>query len=127
VGAPPDGCSDLNEEVYMIVPPGFTVVSPNKVCRLRKSLYGLRQAPQQWFAKLSSKLEEYGFVSSYADYSLFTYRKGDIFLGLLVYIDDIILPGNNSKACADFKCYLNNYFLIKDLGPLKYFLGIEAA
>ena len=76
---------------------------------------------------MSSKLEEYGFVRSYADYSMFTYRKGDTFLGLLVYVDDIILAGSHSKACADFKCYLNNCFRIKDLGPLKYFLGVEVA
>jgi len=118
---------DLDEEVYMRLPPGFTTVSPNKVCRLRKSFYGLRQAPRQWFAKLSSKLGEYGFVRSYADYSLFTYRKGKIFLALLVYVDDIILAGNDSQACKGFKEYLNSYFRIKDLGPLKYFLGIEVA
>ena len=54
---------DLQEEVYMTLPPGFTCSTPTKVCCLQKSLYGLRQAPQQWFAKLSSKLREYGFVT----------------------------------------------------------------
>lgn len=118
---------DLEEEVYMKLPPGFTSISSHKVCCLRKCLYGLRQAPRQWFAKLSSNLEVYGFVRSYADYSLFTYRKGSVFLGLLVYVDDIILTGNDSLACQQFKDYLNTCFQIKDLGPLKYFLGIEVA
>jgi len=75
-------------------PLGFTTTFPNKVCKLRKSLYGLRQAPHQWFAKLSCTLCYYGFVRSYADYSLFTYRKGTTFMALLVYVDDIILAGN---------------------------------
>ena len=66
---------DLNEEVYMTVPLGFKAVFPNKVCRLRKSLYGLRQAPRQWFAKLSLKLEECGFTRSYADYYCLLTRK----------------------------------------------------
>ena len=118
---------DLEEEVYMKLPPGFTSSAPSKVCRLRKSLYGLRQAPRQWFAKFSNKLEAYGFVRSYANYSLFTYRKGNIFLGLLLYVDDIILAGNDNLACQQFKEYLNTCFWITDLGPLKYFLGIEVA
>jgi len=63
---------------------------------MKKSLYRLRQAPRQWFAKLSSKLCEYGFVRSYADYSLFVYQKGDIFMALLVYVDDIILASNDT-------------------------------
>ena len=118
---------DLDEEVYMRLPPDFTTISPNKVCPLRKSLHGLRQAPHQWFAKLSSKLGEYEFVRSYADYSLFTHRKGKIFLTLLVYVDDVILASNDSQACKEFKGYLNSCLCIKDLGPLKYFLGIEVA
>ena len=118
---------DLEEEVFMRLPPGFSSSSPTKVCKLRKSLYGLRQAPRQWFAKLSSTLTAYGFVRSYADYSFLTYRKGKVFLALLVYVDDIILAGNDSQACAELKAYLNNCFRIKDLGPLKYFLGIEVA
>jgi len=118
---------DLEEEVYMHMPPGFSSSSPTKVCRLCKSLYGLHQAPRQWFAKLSTTLARYGFVRSYADYSLFTYRKGKVFLALLVYVDDIILAGNDPQACSVFKTYLNNCFRIKDLGPLKYFLGIEVA
>ena len=75
--------------------PGFSSNSPTKVCKLRKSLHGLRQAPHQRFAKLSSTLTTYGFMRSYADYSLFTYRKGSIFLALLVYVDDNILTGND--------------------------------
>ena len=69
----------------------------------------------------------YGFAKSYADYSLVTYRKGDNFMQLLVYVDDLILTGNSSVACSKFKEYLNSCFQIKDLGPLKYFLGIEVA
>ena len=118
---------DLEEEVYMTLPPGFKTTTPNKVCRLQKSLYGLKHAPRQWFAKLSSKLLEYGFVRSYADYSLFNYQKGDTFMALLVYVDDLVLTGNDRELCAQFKVYLNNCFRIKDLGPLKYFLGIEVA
>jgi len=61
---------DLDEEVFIRMPPGFRSFDPRKVCRLCKSLYGLRQAPWQWFSKLSSKLLEYWFVQSYTDYSL---------------------------------------------------------
>jgi len=109
------------------MPPGFASPGPAKVCKLQKSLYGLHQAPRQWFAKLSSKLCAYGFVRSYANYSLFVDQKGKVFLALLVYVDDIILAGNDAKACTEFKSYLHTCFSIKDLGPLKYFLGIEVA
>jgi len=118
---------DLKEEVYMKLPLGFKCNDEAKVCHLKKSLYGLRQAPRQWFAKLSSKLCEHEFARSYADYSLFTYSKDDIFMSVLVYIDDIVLAGNNYMASKKFKDYLNTCFSIKNLGPLKYFLGIEVA
>ena len=63
---------DLVETIYMRPPPGFYPSQLGLVCRLRKSLYGLKQAPRCWFAKLGEALREYGFVQSYADYSLFT-------------------------------------------------------
>ena len=78
-------------------------------------------------SKLSSKLLKYGFVRSYANYSLFTYKKGGKFMALLVYIDDLVLAGNDSHTCLQFKAYLNDCFHIEDLGPLKDFLGIEVA
>ncbi|KAK3032290.1 hypothetical protein RJ639_036247 [Escallonia herrerae] len=84
-------------------------------------------SPRNWFAKLSTALRSYGFLQSHTDHTLFTYRKGDVFLSVLVYVDDLILVGNNSTACSSFKKYLNDCFKLKDLGPLKYFLGIEAA
>ena len=77
--------------------------------------------------KLSSMLLAYEFIRSYADCSLFTYTKGDKFMALLVYIDDLLLTGNDDDLCAEFKAYLNRCFRIKDLCPLKYFLGIEVA
>jgi len=56
---------DLDKEVFMTLPPGFRTSTPNKVCKLSKSLYGLKLAPRQWFAKLSSKLLEYGYIRSW--------------------------------------------------------------
>ncbi|KAJ3687146.1 hypothetical protein LUZ61_016310 [Rhynchospora tenuis] len=118
---------DLHEEVYMRLPPGFSSQHPGKVCRLRKSLYGLRQAPRMWFSKLTTALQAYGFIQSYADYSLFTLEKKDISLAILVYVDDLVIAGNNSKAIDQFKQYLSSTFYMKDLGALKYFLEIEIA
>ena len=118
---------DLEEEVYMCLPPGFTHEDPRKVCRLRKAIYGLNQAPRCWFAKLSKALIEFGFVQSYSDYSLFTYTKGTKEVRVLVYVDDLVLASNDLGLLEKFKTYLGDCFRMKDLGKLKYFLGIEVA
>lgn len=102
----------------MRLPPSFRANDPKKVCRLKRSLYGLCLAPRQWFAKLSSKLSKFGFVRTYADYSLFVYQQQDVFMALLVYVDDIVLASNNAVASQKFKAYLHACFSIKDLGPL---------
>ncbi|CAM8987645.1 unnamed protein product [Rhodiola kirilowii] len=87
----------LEEEVYMKLPPGFYKKdkAAGKVCKLVKSIYGLKQASRQWFAKFSNSLVEFGFTSSMNDYSLFTLKRGHIFLILLVYVDDVIITGNS--------------------------------
>lgn len=118
---------DLDEEVYMRPPPGFKPSRPDTVCRLRKSLYGLRQASRNWYSKFASALITYGFCQSDSDHSLFTYFVGPISLVVLLYVDDIVLASNNRAACDDFKSYLAHLFRIKDLGRLRYFLGIEIA
>lgn len=70
----------------------------------------------------------YGFVQSHADNSLFVRNRGDVFfLALLVYVDDIVIATNNEKEATDFKTLLNSNFCLKDLGDLRYFLGIEVA
>ena len=117
---------DLHEEVYMTIPQGYPKpTSPNSVCRLKKSLYGLKQANRQWFNKLTTFLLTYGFTQSYADTSLFTLTKDGSFTALLVYVDDIILAGNTQSVINNIKQQLDNTFNIKDLGPLHYYLGIE--
>ncbi|KAJ4765650.1 Retroelement pol polyprotein-like [Rhynchospora pubera] len=118
---------DLNEEVYMRLPPGFAHSQPVKVCRLRKSIYGLKHAPRMWFSKLTAALETYGFVQSKADYSLFTCHKGKSFIAILIYVDDLVIAGSDSNAVHAFKRYMSEVFHLKDLGTLKYFLGIEIA
>ncbi|GJT55037.1 ribonuclease H-like domain-containing protein [Tanacetum coccineum] len=88
---------DLDEDVYMRPPEGY-FPSGNKVCKLKKSLYGLKHAPRQWNAKLTSTLIENGFNQSKSDYSLFTKSDKGIFLALLVYADDIIITGYLSES-----------------------------
>ena len=88
-------------------------------------MYGLKQDPRCWFAKLVSALKGYRFLQSYADYSLFTFTHGSVQMNVLVYVNDLIISGNDFVALTVFKSYLSDCFKMKDLGPLKYFLGIE--
>ncbi|PNX74277.1 retrovirus-related Pol polyprotein from transposon TNT 1-94 [Trifolium pratense] len=119
---------DLNEEVYMSLPPGYSsAIGSNKVCRLHKSLYGLKQASRQWYSKLSSALISFGYKQSVSDHSLYIKSTDSEFTALLVYVDDIVLAGNSSKEIQAVKHFLDQKFKIKDLGKLRYFLGFEIA
>jgi hypothetical protein len=84
---------DLNEEVYMKPPPGLQLPHPDMVCKLQRSLYGLKQASRQWNTKLTETLIHSGFTQSKADYSLFTKNTTTGFTVVLVYVDDLVLGG----------------------------------
>jgi len=109
----------------MTPPSGLKLPKQGQVCRLTKSLYGLKQASRQWFAKLSSFLLNLGFAQSNSNYSLFIHKTSSTFTALLVYVDDIILSGNSMEIINKTKGTLHQTFRIKDLGKLKYFLGFE--
>jgi len=121
---------DLSEEIYMTFPPDINTDSQNnstRVCRLTKSLYGLKQASKPWNEKLISFLKTLGFKQSKADNSLFIKNIKTSITVLLVYVDDIILAGDDIKDIVDIKEALNATFRIKDLGQLKFFLSLEIA
>ena len=118
---------DLYKEVYMLPPPGCgSKGEPDLVCKLTKSLYGLKQANRQWFSKLSTTIINHGFTQS-SDYSMFTRVHNDVIIVILVYVDDILVASNNLEAISKFKQFLHDQFKLKDLGPLKYSLGLKVA
>ncbi|KAJ0610987.1 putative RNA-directed DNA polymerase [Helianthus annuus] len=117
---------NLQETVYMQQPQGFVDPHyPDHVCLLRRSLYGLKQAPRAWFERLCSALGSLGFYGSKTDPSLFIYSHHGTLLYMLVYVDDIILTGNNDRAIDQVVKRLGATFSLQDMGPLSYFLGVE--
>jgi len=86
---------DLQEDVYMLVPSGITLSKPNQVCKLIKSLYGLKQASRKWNEKLTSLLVLHHYTQSTSDHSLFIKKTDTSFTVLLVYVDDVIIVGNS--------------------------------
>ncbi|KAJ9709547.1 hypothetical protein PVL29_001161 [Vitis rotundifolia] len=120
---------DLAEEVYMEQPPGFVAQGESGlVCRLRRSLYGLKQSPRAWFGRFSSVVQEFGMLRSTADHSIF-YHHNSLrqCIYLVVYVDDIVITGSDQDGIQKLKQHLFTHFQTKDLGKLKYFLGIEIA
>jgi hypothetical protein len=115
---------ELTEEVYMKPPPGYAH-SPHQVCRLRRALYGLKQAPRAWFSKFSTTIGDFGFTSCPHDSALFIRKTEHGTIILLLYVDDMIITGDDVTGISSFKEYLCRSFEMKDLGSPSYFLGIE--
>ncbi|RVW69268.1 Copia protein [Vitis vinifera] len=120
---------DLEEEVYMEIPPGFEEsMAKNQVCKLQKSLYGLKQSPRAWFDRFTKAVLKLGYKQGQADHTLFVKKShaGKMAI-LIVYVDDIILSGNDMEELQNLTKYLSEEFEVKDLGNLKYFLGMVVA
>lgn len=117
----------LTYEVYMSQPPGFVDVDrPHHVCRLHKALYGLKQAPRAWYVELQTYLLSTGFTNSVSDTSLFILHKGKSVVYILVYVDDILVTGNDTNVIQQMLNSFANRFSVKDHEELHYFFGIEA-
>lgn len=117
----------LTEDVYMSQPPGYIDKDrPNHVCHLKKALYGLKQAPRAWYMELRNFLQSVGFKNSVADTSLFILKKGNSYVYMLIYVDDILVTGSDSGLIQETLTALANRFSVKDHEELSYFLGIEA-
>ncbi|KAL3523814.1 hypothetical protein ACH5RR_016648 [Cinchona calisaya] len=111
----------------MQLPLRYLCTDDKRVCRLRCSLYGLKEASPKWFAKFSTAILQFGFKQSKPDNFLFIYQLGTSFAAILVYVDDVIVATNDSSKLETLKSYLASWLPIKYLGSLKYFLDLEVA
>lgn len=117
---------EIEEEVYVSQPEGFVKKGKEHlVYRLIKALYGLRQGPRAWYAKLNKCLEELGFGRCPYDHAVYTKKIDGETLIIAVYVDDLLITGTSKAAISWFKAQMSNKFEMSDLGLLSHYLGIE--
>ncbi|KAL1549825.1 Beta-galactosidase 8 [Salvia divinorum] len=117
---------EKDKEVYMEVPPGsLKDFGEGQVCKLKKTLYGLKQSPRIWFGRFCQAMAKHGYKQSHSDHTLFIKKKYDKVTCLIIYVDDMIITGDDKEEIKNLKENLSKEFEMKDLGVLKYFLGIE--
>jgi hypothetical protein len=112
----------------MDIPPGFTSSSgTGVVSKFERALYGLKQSPRAWFGRFSLAMRRYGFVQSNADHTLFLKHRQKRLTALIIFVDDMIITGDDTEEMSKLQEQLSAEFEMKNLGGLKYFLGIEVA
>ena len=119
---------DLEEEVYIDLPPSFDKErKEGKVCKLKKSLYGLKTVASTWFERFTKAILQQGYKQAQTDHTLFFRQKDGKIIILIVYVDDITPTGNDYAEMVEMKKRLAVEFEVKDLESLRYFLGMEVA
>eukprot|EP00171_Calliarthron_tuberculosum_P022031 IDg22031t1 len=118
---------DLDEEVYMEVPAGFRDPKrPNSVCKLLKAIYGLKQAPKQWYAKINSFLvDELNFQGCKSEPCLYLKHEANAMLAIILYVDDLLIAGSKDFDIIKIKEEFKSRFQMKDLGSASEFVGIQ--
>ncbi|KAK8535581.1 hypothetical protein V6N12_057097 [Hibiscus sabdariffa] len=116
----------LEEDVYMTQPEGF--VAPEdarKVCKLQRSIYGLKQASRSWNLRFNEAIQEFGFIRNEDEPCVYKKFSGSIVSFLVLYVDDILIIGNDIPTLQSIKTWLSSCFSMKDLGEAAYILGVK--
>ncbi|GJT63110.1 putative RNA-directed DNA polymerase [Tanacetum coccineum] len=116
----------LEEEIYMEQPEGFIDPNhPSKVCKLQRSIYGLKQASRSWNKRFDEEIKKFGFHQNLDEPCVYQKASGSNVIFLILYVDDIILMGNHIPSLQEVKDYLGKCFSMKDLGEAAFILGIK--
>ena len=118
---------DLEEEIYITQPEGYKVAGKEDwVCKLKKSLYGLKQSPRQWYKRFDSFMRGQKYIRSKYDHCVYLRKLQDgSFIYLLLYVDDMLIVSKSRTEIDKMKAQLNQEFEMKDLGEAKKILGME--
>ena len=107
-------------------PHGFIVKGKNElVCKLKKSVYGLKKSPRMWYQKFDTYILGLGFVRGKDDHCVYSKQVGDHFINIVLYVDDIFFIGNNKYVIKEVNSQLSSKFDTKDIGAAKFILGME--
>ena len=106
---------DLNDEIYMNFPPGYEgTMNEGKVCKFKKALYGLKQSPRTWFGRFTQAMKELGYKQCNGEHTLFfKIAPREMITILIVYVDDIIISGNNLEEIGNLEVHLDRNFRVK--------------
>jgi hypothetical protein len=117
---------NLDEDVYMIQPEGFVdPINARKICKLQKSIYGLKQASRSWNIRFDEVIKGFGFHQNEEEACVYKKESGSVVVFLILYVDDILLIGNDIPMLESVKASLKKSFSMKDLGEATYILGIR--
>ena len=116
----------LDETIYMVQPKGFIAKGQeNKVCKLQKSIYGLKQALRSWNIKFDQSVKSFGFIQYPNEIGVYKRSSGHMVEFLILYVDDILLIGNDVGTLSSVKVWLSTQFDMKDLGEASHILGMK--
>ena len=116
---------ELKEQIYKRQPERYIEQGKEGlVCKLKRSIYGLKQSPQCWNAALDSQMKRMGFKQTTSDPCLYVSMEGEPFI-IAVCVNDILLAGKTDQKIKEVKSALSSQFTVKDMGKLEYFLGVN--
>jgi len=115
----------LEEEIYMDQPIGFVLKGlKDKVCRLKRSIYSLKQSSRSWYLRFHEAITSFGLSMVSEDHCVYVKRSTEGIMFLILYGDDILLAGNNLEMIEATKKLLSSVFEMKDMGEARYVLGV---